>query len=264
MELRGSIYRVIRLICALSVLGKPQSSSYTDVWEATGLVSSPTSARKIQFLLQLFDAVTILILLVPQTRLRRASCAITPIVFSINRLIGAKGLPGRWEYDSFLEQILWLQALHGTNGTLAGSRSAPVANALSRFILFSTYTQAGASKLIHGWPSWMTRADALDVFIDSIGTPWAKAMWLRVPAKKAITRCIPVCELVSLPVAMLVGTWGRRGATIAACAFHVGVWASMRIPFWQLPASLLALSIPQEGQRDYELIRELFQGGQEL
>ncbi len=157
-------------------------------------------------------------------------------VFLGTRAADAQSLPGRWPYDTFIEVVLVLSQWPPVEKD--SSQHGSLTRSLSRAVLYLPYTQAGLSKLIHGFEAWVRRGDANQIYHShlkaSTGHPFADEKFDR--PVRVLTRAIPFLELLALPLALLLP--GKWRALVPCCTsiFHLFVARTWNISFWQAPA----------------------------
>ena len=168
-------------------------------------------------------------------------------VFLATRALDARSLPGRWSYDTFIEAVLVISQM-----SKPGSGQSPsLPLSVSRVALYLPYTQAGLSKLLHGYDAWVRRGDANHIYhshlLASDSHPFAQERY-RIPVR-ALTRTIPFLELVALPLALILpGKW-RIVVPCCTTIFHMVIARTWHISFWQAPA-MQWLFISMEKQPD--------------
>ncbi len=233
--------RAIAAIAVAALASKPRPDAYTDVWAAVaGDDWKPATAHRLAVALRALDAAAAASLLAGAMS-RRApgrGWAAGPTLFTASRFIAAKGLPGRWPYDTFLEPLVWLTAADRHDG----ARRTALVGAVCRTVLFAAYSQAGASKLVHGRSAWLTRGDALHTFLTQLGRPSARPGGENTAPLTALTRVVPLAELAALPLSLILPAKARPIAAGSAILFHTTVWWALDIPFWPLFASIVALA----------------------
>ncbi len=167
----------------------------------------------------------------PSSWIRRAALGL----FLGTRALDARSLPGRWPYDTFIEAVLVISQM-----SKPGSGQSPpnLPLSVSRVALYLPYTQAGLSKLLHGYDAWVRRGDANHIYhshlLASDTHPFAQERY-RVPVR-ALTRTIPFLELVALPPLALIlpGKW-RIVVPCCTTIFHMVIARTWNISFWQAP-----------------------------
>lgn len=187
--------------------------------------------------------------------LRRAALG----VFLGARAADARSLPGRWPYDTFIEAVLAVS--QWPHSAKTDPRLANLPLSVSRVALYLPYTQAGLSKLIHGFDAWVRRGDANHIYHSHLGAsdshPFAQERFAR--PVRIITRAIPFLELLALPLALVLP--GRWRILVPCCTtlFHVMVARTWNISFWQAPAMQWLLT-SVEKQSDLATILHAYQG----
>ncbi|MEI2777909.1 MAG: hypothetical protein V9G19_18495 [Tetrasphaera sp.] len=239
-------------VAIAALLTKPRPDAYTDAWAAVvGDGWRPATPRRINAALRALDLAAsagLLARAMPRRALGRG-WAFGPALFTASRFIGAKGLPGRWQYDTFLEPLVWLTAADRREG----AHQTQLVGAVCRTLLFAAYSQAGASKLIHGRRAWLIRGDALHAFLGHLGRPAARPAGGNTRALTAVTRLVPLAELAALPAALILPAKTRPIAAGLAILFHTTVWWALDIPFWPLFASIAALA-ETDGPSDAQIL----------
>ena len=187
--------------------------------------------------------------------LRRAALG----VFLGTRAADARSLPGRWPYDTFIEAVLAVS--QWPHSAKTDPRLANLPLSVSRVALYLPYTQAGLSKLIHGFDAWVRRGDANHIYHSHLGAsgshPFAQERFAR--PVRIITRAIPFLELLALPLALVLP--GRWRILVPCCStlFHVMVARTWNISFWQAPAMQWLLT-SVEKKSDLATILHAYQG----
>ncbi|MCD4853033.1 hypothetical protein LN996_19625 [Arthrobacter sp. AK01] len=178
-------------------------------------------------------------------------------VFLGTRAADARSLPGRWPYDTFIEVVLLTSQL----STPANRQPASLPLSVSRVALYLPYTQAGLSKLIHGFDAWVHRGDANHIYHRhlkaSAGHPFAQERF-DLPVR-AMTRLIPFLEFLALPLALVLP--GRFRILVPCCTtiFHMIIARTWNISFWQAPL-MQWLMVSTEKQPDLAIILRASRG----
>lgn len=165
----------------------------------------------------------------PSSWIRRAALGL----FLGTRALDARSLPGRWPYDTFIEAVLVISQMSKPSGGQLPSLPLSV----SRVALYLPYTQAGLSKLLHGYDAWVRHGDANHIYhshlLASDAHPFAQERY-SLPVR-ALTRAIPFLELVALPLALILpGKW-RIVVPCCTTIFHMVIARTWNISFWQAP-----------------------------
>lgn len=166
----------------------------------------------------------------PSSWIRRAALG----TFLGTRALDARSLPGRWPYDTFIEAVLVISQMSKPGS----SQSPSLPLSVARVALYLPYTQAGLSKLLHGYDAWVRRGDANHIYhshlLASDTHPFAQERY-RMPVR-VLTRTIPFLELVALPLALILpGKW-RILVPCCTTIFHMVIARTWNISFWQAPA----------------------------
>lgn len=166
----------------------------------------------------------------PSSWIRRAALGL----FLGTRALDARSLPGRWPYDTFIEAVLVISQM--SKPSAGQSPSLPLS--VSRVALYLPYTQAGLSKLLHGYDAWVRRGDANHIYhshlVASDSHPFAQERY--ITAVRALTRAVPFLELAALPLALILpGKW-RIIVPCCTTIFHMIIARTWNISFWQAPA----------------------------
>ncbi|QCO97261.1 hypothetical protein FCN77_05410 [Arthrobacter sp. 24S4-2] len=191
----------------------------------------------------------------PSSWLRRAALG----VFLGTRAADAQSLPGRWPYDTFIEAVLAVS--QWPHSGKIDPRLANLPLSVSRVALYLPYTQAGLSKLIHGFDAWVRHGDANHIYHSHLKAsnshPFAQERFVR--PVRVITRVIPFLELLVLPLALVLpGKW-RILVPCGTSLFHMVVARTWNISFWQAP-TLQWLLMSVEKQTDLATILRAYQG----
>ncbi|UXM91639.1 hypothetical protein [Paenarthrobacter sp. JL.01a] len=161
------------------------------------------------------------------------------------RAADARSLPGRWPYDTFIEAVLITRQLPNP----ANSQLADLPLSVARLALYLPYTQAGLSKLIHGYDAWVRLGDANLIYHSHLKAsdhhPFAQEKF-EFPVR-TLTRAIPFLELAALPLALILpGKW-RLLLPCCTTLFHMAISRTWNISFWQAPAlQWLMISVERE------------------
>ncbi|SDX03299.1 hypothetical protein SAMN04487912_106297 [Arthrobacter sp. cf158] len=255
------------IVAALAVTLRPGAAAAQDYRAAvasTELDADPTSdagksrvARRTATALLLAAAGASEVYSGPGARhapwLRRAALG----VFLETRAADARSLPGRWPYDTFIEAVLLTTQLSG----LPNRQPASLPLSISRVALYLPYTQAGLSKIIHGFDAWVRRGDANHIYhlhLKASGShPFAQDRFAQ--PVRAMTRLIPFLEFLALPLALVLP--GKFRIVLPCCStiFHIVIARTWNISFWQAPL-MQWLMLSLEKQPDLAIILRASRG----
>lgn len=254
----GGSGRLIALVAAGALLTYGRPSVYSDTWTALHEGESESASAWWARCHAVANA-TVAAQLVGYAVAGRTvgSRWSVPAQFAAVRLVSAKGLPGRWPYNTFLEPLVLLSCA----GDVMSNEER---DALARFVVFLTYSQAGLSKLVHGSKVWLRDGDAVSRILDRYGASRSVRRRGR-PARleRGLSRIVPVLELMALPSALLAGGRLRRVLVCGSITFHAMIWRELRISFWELGAVLVILgAAPQSPSSDGHVLRQLITAGE--
>lgn len=256
MPNRSRTGRLVSLVAAGALLTYGRPSVYRDTWNAL-LESDRTSHTTPSAYCHAGMNVAIAAQLIRHAAGRKPigpNWAV-PIEFAVVRFVSAKGVPGRWPYNTFLEPLVLLSFA-------PDSLPSETRDALARFVVYLTYSQAGLSKLLHGHDVWVRQGNALSLILDRYVAGGSRHMPRSARVERAVSRTVPVMELMALPLAMLAGRRFRTALPCASLLFHAAIFRKLRISFWELGALLFILGTgPTSDTTDSRVIAKLLRSG---
>lgn len=143
-----------------------------------------------------------------------------------------------WNYNAHLNFFLFSLCFEGGSGKEREQRASFILTAMQAYVA-TLYLQAGLSKLLFGGVEWALSGRTPWVYTMTIGSAFGKRLAAFPEVFQALAIGTMILEL-TFPVLCLSRRWRPRAAGLAI-AYHLGVWALMRISFWHLWALFPAL-----------------------
>lgn len=149
--------------------------------------------------------------------------------------------PAFWNFQNHLMFFLFLLATVDTRTTSRQGAWPSFVLTAAQLYIAVLYFQSGLSKVWSAGWTWVATGRTIAVSTLLYGTDFGR-YWLRYPQLLPLLAGITIAFEMGFIVAYSQRRWHPVLGVFAMC-FHIGIWALMGIPFWQLWALYPALFV---------------------